>query len=76
MHSLRPTFCPQAHPDVHNRPERQNLCADLIKTADMLSGSLKVPILRCFVMLNSLEAEWEDLVAENHLKQKAYYIEL
>ena len=62
--------------DVHNRPERQNLCADLIKTADMLSDSLKVPILHCFVKLNSLKAEWEGLVAENHLKQKACYIEL
>ncbi len=43
--------------DVHNRPERQNLCADLIKTADMLSDSLKILILRCFVKLNILEAE-------------------
>jgi hypothetical protein len=42
----------------------------------MLSDSLKVAILRCFVKLNSLVAEWEDLVAENHLKQKACYIEL
>lgn len=62
--------------DVHNRPERQNLCADLIKTADMLSDSLKMPILCRFVMLNCLEAEWGDLVAKNHLKQKACYIEL
>lgn len=62
--------------DVHNRPERQNLCADLIKTADMLSYSLKVPILRCFVKLNGLVVEWGDLVAENHLKQKTCYIEL
>lgn len=48
----------------------------MIKTADMLSDSLRVPILRYFVKLNSLVAEWEDLVAENHLKQKACYIEL
>jgi len=26
--------------DVHTQPERQNLCADLIKTADLLSNSL------------------------------------
>lgn len=62
--------------DVHNRPERQNLCADLIKTADMLSDSLKMPILRRFVKLNSLEVEWGKLVTENHLKQKSCYIEL
>ena len=43
--------------DVHNRPERQNLCADLMKTADMLSDSLKVAILRHFVKLNGLVAE-------------------
>ena len=54
----------------------KNICADLIKKEDMLSDSLKVPILRCFVKLNSLVAEWEDLVAENHLKQKACYIDL
>ena len=48
--------------DVHNRPERQNLCADLIKTADMLSDSLKMPILRHFVEWNSLEIEWGDLI--------------
>lgn len=54
----------------------KNICADLIKKEDMLSDSLRVPILRCFMKLNSLVAEWGDLVAENHLKQKACYIEL
>ena len=48
--------------DVHNRPERQNLCADLIKTADMLSDSLQMHILRHFVKWNSLEIEWGDLI--------------
>lgn len=57
--------------DVHNRPERQNLCADLIKTADMLSDSLKVLILHCFVKLNSLEAEWGDLVAKKSFETKS-----
>lgn len=48
--------------DVHNRPEKQNFCTYLIKTADLLSDRLKVSILRCFVKLNSLEAEWVNLV--------------
>ena len=57
--------------DVHTQPERQNLCADLIKPADMLSDSLKVHILRYFVKLNSLETEWGDLVAKKSFETKS-----